>query len=150
MATVLETRPASKSITSPDPWTERPAYDVPVAALVFGVRIRHKVLGGTWKVVRAATRLDSTSRYHVRVREQAADGSLFGPVLSWRVDEIAALVTDASVAPVAAPVAVQDEVPAAVAVETADHFTPATSRRRHGAVRAFPALHHLALAEAAV
>src|SRR4051812_6071903 len=97
---LLSPAPTSKPITvapaSPDPfYVDRPVYAVEVSALIFGVRVRHRVTPGVWKVVRAASRLDITSRYHVRVREQADNGSLFGPVLNWRLDEVAALVTDA-------------------------------------------------------
>ena len=87
MATVTETRTSSKPITSVDPWADRPAYAVPVASLVFGARVRHVALPGVFKVVRAADRRDSASRYTLRAREEHANGSLVGPVYSWRVDE---------------------------------------------------------------
>lgn len=109
MPTLTETRPATKPITSPDPWTDRPAYAVDKASLIFGARVRHKVIPGVWKVVREAQRMDSTCRFHVRVREQAADGSLFGPVLSWTLDQVASIVGDE---PKAEPV--QAEAPDAV------------------------------------
>lgn len=103
MSILSAPRPSSTPITSLDPWTDRPVYDVPKAALVFGARIRHKVIGGTWKIVREAERLDSTRRFTIRVREQADNGSLFGPVLHWRLDEVAGLVTDEPAAPVESP-----------------------------------------------
>jgi hypothetical protein len=94
MSTLLETRPTPKPTQSPDPWAQPPAYAVPAADLTFGKRVRHVSRPGLWKIVRAAERRDSLSRYHVRVREVADNGSLIGAVLSWRIDEVAAIVTD--------------------------------------------------------
>jgi hypothetical protein len=114
MATLLETRPASKPArksTPPtvaaiiertpvvpatvEPWyADRKEYAVPAADLTFGKRVRHVARPGLWKVVRAAERRDSTSRHHVRVRLQAADGSLVGAVESWTLDQVAAIVGD--------------------------------------------------------
>ena len=122
MASVTATRPASKPITSPDPWTERPAHDVPVADLVFGVRVRHRVIPGTWKIVRSAGRFDAYRPFVVRVREQAENGSLFGPVLSWDVAEVAAIV---GAGPKAEPAPEPVQVEAPEPVQAAAAFTPA-------------------------
>lgn len=140
--------PASKPITvaAPDldPWyADRPAYAVDRASLAFGARVRHKVLPGVWKVVRAPERLDSTSRYHVRVRERAEDGSLFGPVLSWRLDEVAAIVADEKAAPTVepeAPVAEPADKPLVVAMVLSidsTHYAVAPLAPAPDAVKAF-------------
>jgi hypothetical protein len=151
MATVTETRPASKPTRTPptaaeiiertpvvpatvDPWYEdrRPAYAVPADDLTFGKRVRHVSRPGTWKIVRAAERRDSASRYHVRVREQAADGSLVGAVESWTLDQVAAIVgdepkaevkkTDEIVSPVSSPPTADEPRPLTVAmVISIDH-----------------------------
>ena len=110
---------------SPDPWyADRPAYAVAKADLTFAARVRHKVIPGVWKVVRAATRLDSTCRYTIRVREFAADGSLIGPVLNWTLDEVAAIVTDE---PKAEPAtrSVEEIVPQPIAPPAAKPLTVA-------------------------
>lgn len=87
-------KPITVAPPSPDPWYEdRTPRPTPPAWLVFGVRVKHTLLPGTWKVVREPARYGNGQDWLVRVREQAADGSLFGPVLSWKVGEVAALVS---------------------------------------------------------
>ena len=91
----VSTKPIYVAGPSPDPWYEgRTPRATPPAWLVFGARVRHNLIPGTWKVVREPARYGNGRDYLVRVREQAADGSLFGPVLSWKVGEVAGLVTD--------------------------------------------------------
>lgn len=109
----VNARPITVAAASPDPWYEdRPVYAVEVADLAFGARVRHRVIPGLWKVVRAAERFDVCRKYRVRVREQADNGSLVGPVLSWTLDEVAGLV---AVEP--APVEVEAEAPVPIAPE---------------------------------
>ncbi len=101
MSISLATRPAvnpTYKSAGQDPWLEPPVYAVEKGGLVFGARIHHRVIPGLWKVVRGPERSESTRPYIIRVREVAENGSLFGPVLSWTLKEVASLVTDEPVA----------------------------------------------------
>src|SRR4051794_28115683 len=144
MSTITATRPS----VNPGNPTVAPLWDP--NQLPYGARVTLLEFPGVHRVVREA-QMGNDGHFRVRVREVAENGSLVGPVRSVRPRDVAAiLAVEASVPPVAAPAPVPVGFPAAVAVETADTFTPPTSRRRHEAVRAFPALYHLGQAEAAV
>lgn len=90
---IIESTPVAPA--SPDPWyADRTPRPTPPAWLVFGARVRHNLIQGTWKVVREPALYGNGRDRLVRVREQASNGQLIGPVLSWKVGEVASLATD--------------------------------------------------------
>jgi len=141
VAQIIERTPVVPA--SPDPWYEgRTPRPTAPEWLVFGARVRHAVIPGTWKVVREAARYGNGRDWLVRVREQAGDGSLFGPVLSWKVGEVAGLAT-AEPAPAIAIVntpAPADDKPLTVAMVISidgTHYAVAPLAPAPDAVKAF-------------
>jgi hypothetical protein len=116
MATLLETRPASKS-------TAAPAWVDP-NTLPYGTKVTLLDTPGVFRVVREA-QMGNDGHFRVRVRELADNGSLVGPVRSVRPRDVASIVgdgpkaeaeeTDEIVSPVSPPPTADEPRPLVVA-----------------------------------